>query len=77
MFSRLAIMLAVMAGMLVSAAAQAADVPPAATAKRGAPVALGDTAPDFTLEDAEGRAVTLSAEWKKRPLVLIFYRGYW
>ena len=77
MFSRIAIVLALMVGMLASAAPRAADSPPAATAKRNAPVSVGDVAPDFTLEDRDGRAVALSSEWKKRPLVLIFYRGYW
>ena len=76
-FARIAIVLAVMISMLTSASLLAADTPPPAIAKRGAPVALGDMAPDFTLEDQDGRAVALSAEWKKRPLVLIFYRGYW
>ena len=50
--------------------------------ERGAIVGLellrsGDTPPDFTLEDQNGRAVTLSAEWKSQPVVLIFYRGHW
>ena len=45
--------------------------------RRAAPVATGDTAPDFTLEDQDGRKLTLSAERGKRPVVLVFYRGYW
>ena len=46
-------------------------------AQRGAAVAVGDIAPDFTLEDQNGRKFTLSAELKTQPVVLIFYRGYW
>lgn len=45
--------------------------------KRGGPVASGDIAPDFTLTDQNGRKHTLSAERGKRPVVLVFYRGYW
>ena len=48
-----------------------------AGAKRSSPVRVGDIAPDFTLEDQNGRKLTLSAEWKKQPVVLVFYRGYW
>jgi peroxiredoxin len=34
---------------------------------------VGDAAPDFSLPALEGdRAVKLSAEWSKRPVVLIF-----
>ena len=77
MFSRMVIVLAVVVGMLASSVPQAADAPQGAAPKRAVPVALGEAAPDFTLEDQDGRAVALSAEWKKRPLVLIFYRGYW
>ncbi len=46
-------------------------------AARTAPVAIGEAAPDFTLKDEEGRAVTLSAARGKMPVVLVFYRGYW
>ncbi|SFJ30619.1 Peroxiredoxin [Paenibacillus sp. UNC496MF] len=38
---------------------------------------LGDVAPDFTLEDATGKRITLSEELKKGPIILIFYRGEW
>ncbi len=50
---------------------------PPANEKRAMPVAVGDEAPDFTLEDQDGRKLTLSAERGKRPIVLVFYRGYW
>lgn len=46
-------------------------------APRAAPVGVGDVAPDFTLEDQGGRRRTLSAERGQRPVVLVFYRGYW
>ncbi len=53
---------------------------PAAT---GAPH-VGQTAPDFTLPDANGAPVTLSRLWAPgdgaaapRRVLLIFYRGYW
>ncbi len=42
-----------------------------------APVAVGDTAPDFTLEDQSSRKITLSESRGKTPVVLVFYRGYW
>ena len=48
-----------------------------AVGKRGTPVSAGDPAPEFTLEDQDGRGTSLSAEWKTRPVVLIFYRGNW
>ena len=44
--------------------------------KRAAPVGAGDTAPDFTLEDQDGRKHTLSSQ-RGRPVVLVFYRGHW
>ena len=37
----------------------------------------GDMAPDFTLPDAQGRPVTLSAMLARGPVVLAFYRGGW
>ncbi len=38
---------------------------------------VGDVAPDFTLTDSKGSAVTLSDELKKGPVVLTWYRGGW
>jgi peroxiredoxin len=38
---------------------------------------VGTKAPDFTLTNALGKAVTLSAELKKGPVILVFYRGAW
>src|SRR5207248_6937010 len=37
----------------------------------------GTLAPDFTLPDVHGRAVTLSALLQLGPVVLTFYRGEW
>jgi peroxiredoxin len=36
----------------------------------------GRIAPDFTLHDQNGKAVTLSAA-RGSKVVLVFYRGYW
>ena len=38
---------------------------------------IGAEAPDFTLEDQDGKAVTLSSYRGKKSVVLVFYRGYW
>ena len=38
---------------------------------------LGERPPYFTLPDAAGRAVTLADYRGKKPVVLVFYRGYW
>ena len=43
----------------------------------GAAVRVGAPAPDFTLPDAEGRPVSLAKFRGKKPVVLVFYRGYW
>jgi hypothetical protein len=44
-----------------------------------APTALhvGERPPEFTLPDAAGRPVSLAEYRGKKPVVLIFYRGYW
>lgn len=39
------------------------------------PLKVGAVAPDFTLKDQNGRQVSLSKAQK--PVVLVFYRGYW
>jgi len=49
-----------------------ARVPDAPTALR-----VGAQPPDFTLPDAAGRPVSLGDFRGKKPVVLIFYRGYW
>ncbi len=45
--------------------------------QRNTPVAIGDVAPDFTLEDQDKNKVTLADARGKGPVVLVFYRGYW
>lgn len=40
-------------------------------------VKVGDQAPDFTLEDQDGKPITLSRYRGQRAVVLVFYRGYW
>ena len=37
----------------------------------------GDTAPDFTLNNYKGKAVSLSDSLSRGPVVLGFYRGGW
>lgn len=49
----------------------------ATTAQDSKPLAVGQTAPDFTLVDHLGKKVTLSESKGKSPVVLVFYRGYW
>ena len=49
-----------------------ARVPVTPTALR-----VGEPAPDFTLPDAAGRPVSLADYRGKKPVVLVFYRGYW
>ena len=44
---------------------------------RTKPLAVSETAPDFTLVDHHGQKVTLSDSKGKNPVVLVFYRGYW
>ena len=44
---------------------------------RSTPIAVGELAPDFTLDDQTGHKTTLSDARGKSPVVLIFYRGYW
>mgnify|MGYP003933340915 CR=1 FL=1 len=52
--------------------ADGADLLPVDTGR----VAVGDTAPDFTLLDRHGEPVTLS-DLRGRRIVLVFYRGFW
>ena len=40
------------------------------------PMKVGDTAPDFTLNTLDGKAVKLSEENAKQPVVLIILRGW-
>lgn len=47
-----------------------------AAASTAAPPRVGDKAPDFTLAQIDGRKLTLSAELKSGPVVLIVGRGW-
>jgi len=38
---------------------------------------VGEPAPGFTLPDAAGRPVSLADYRGQKPVVLVFYRGYW
>jgi hypothetical protein len=38
---------------------------------------VGQPAPDFTLPDSAGRPVRLADFRGQKPVVLVFYRGYW
>ena len=40
-------------------------------------VKVGQPAPDFSLEVADGKVITLSDFRGKKNVVLVFYRGYW
>jgi cytochrome oxidase Cu insertion factor (SCO1/SenC/PrrC family) len=50
----------------------AARVPDTPTALR-----VGERPPDFTLPDAAGQPISLADYRGKKPVVLVFYRGYW
>ena len=43
----------------------------------GSAFVVGQPAPDFTLPDAAGRPVRLADYRGRKPVVLVFYRGYW
>lgn len=58
--------------MMASLSAAATNV----TADQGAPPAVGDEAPDFTLENTSGKKFQLSALVKKGPVVLVVLRGF-
>lgn len=40
-------------------------------------IAIGDVAPDFTLETYRGDRLTLSENRGQREILLVFYRGAW
>ena len=40
-------------------------------------VAVGDTAPDFSLASYAGPVVTLSDFRDRKDVILVFYRGHW
>ncbi len=49
---------------------------PSLVAQGGAPMMVGDKAPDFTLAALDGRQVTLSTELTHGPVVLVMLRGW-
>jgi len=63
--------------LFAALALSAAGLASAAGSPRTSPVGAGDAAPDFTLQDQNGHPVSLSASRGQRPVVLVFYRGYW
>jgi len=40
-------------------------------------IKVGDTAPDFTLENLDGNRISLSDFQGKKNVILVFYRGQW
>ena len=40
-------------------------------------IKIGEPAPDFTLENKDGKNVTLSGYRGKKNVILVFYRGHW
>ena len=40
-------------------------------------IKVGDTAPDFTLENLDGNRISLSDFRGKKNVILVFYRGQW
>ena len=40
-------------------------------------IKVGQPAPDFSLEDVNGKTITLSELRDKKTIILVFYRGYW
>ena len=62
--------------LLISVALGVSAQAPNQTQRNG-PLAVGEVAPNFTLEDQNGNKIALSEARGKSPVVLIFYRGYW
>jgi cytochrome oxidase Cu insertion factor (SCO1/SenC/PrrC family) len=40
-------------------------------------IKVGQAPPDFTLEDKDGKKISLSEYRGKKSVVLVFYRGHW
>lgn len=62
-----------LAALALALPALADDLPPSDLNR----VKEGVEAPDFRLEDLEGKPVTLSSFRGEKRVVLVFYRGYW
>lgn len=69
------ILLLVLCVAASTARGQSPEMAPARS--RTTPVAVGETAPDFTLTAHDGRRVVLSQTLATGPVVLVFYRGSW
>jgi cytochrome oxidase Cu insertion factor (SCO1/SenC/PrrC family) len=67
--------------LFISAASAVAQLGPKDAANGPATelerVKVGQPAPDFALENVEGKPVALSGFRDKKTVVLVFYRGYW
>lgn len=63
--------------LFAALALSTAGLASAAGTPRAKPVAVGETAPDFTLQDQNGQRATLSASNGQHPVVVVFYRGSW
>ena len=55
--------------------AQNKDDKIAMTRNNTEPLKIGEIAPDFALNDQNGKSIKLSKI--KKPVTLVFYRGYW
>ena len=65
------------AGLLFTTEPPPLALQTAGTSAHKSPISVGEMAPDFTLQDQQGRSVKMSAARRKTPVVLVFYRGYW
>ena len=63
--------------MLLISIGLCANAHSATYGQRDDPVAVGEVAPDFTLQDHNRQKISLSDARGKSPVVLVFYRGYW
>lgn len=62
-------------GALLLSAGARADFAPSAEA--AIPLAVGQMAPDFTAQHADGSTYRFDAKHLRKPTVLLFYRGGW
>lgn len=77
---RTALLLLLFGNLACASAQQPSPTPtpaPQQSPAREKAVGVGDIAPDFALEDEQGRKVALADARGKEPVVLVFYRGYW
>jgi len=74
-------LLAVMAFLLLTISPGHAQLGPKERANLKATdldrVKVGDKGPDFTLENLDGKKISLSDFQGKKNIVLVFYRGRW